>query len=98
MKNAYMVEFDLPEVFDEEFMALIPRQRFVINQMMAEGSVQNYSLSLDRSRLWAVMASDNEFTLMEEISRFPLIDYMIPHISRLMFHNSSSDVLEFSLN
>ncbi len=98
MKNAYMVEFDLPEEFTEEFMALIPRQRYVINQMMADGVIQNYSLSLDRARLWAVMVSESEFSLMEEIARMPLIDYMVPSISQLMFHNSSMEVMQFSLN
>ena len=98
MKNAFMVEFELPEEFTEEFMALIPKQRYVINQMLAEGTIQNYSLSLDRQRLWAVMVSDSEFTLMEEITRLPLIDFMTPHVSQLMFHNSAADVLQFSLN
>jgi muconolactone delta-isomerase len=98
MKNAYMVEFELPEEFTEEFMALIPRQRFMINQMLADGIIQNYSLSLDRSRLWAVMVAESEFELMEEIERMPLIDYMVPDISQLMFHNSSMEVMQFSLN
>ena len=92
MKNAYMVEFELPEEFTEEFMALIPRQRFMINQMLADGIIQNYSLSLDRSRLWAVMIAESEFSLMEEIERMPLIDYMVPDISQLMFHNSSMEL------
>lgn len=98
MDNAYMVEFELPEEFNEEFMALVPRQRYVINQMMVEGVVQNYSLSLDRAKLWVVISAASEFEVMEEISRMPLIDYMVPHVSQLMFHNSSTEVLQFSLN
>lgn len=98
MKNTYMVEFELPEEFTEDFMALVPRQRFVINEMLAEGLVQNYSLSLDRSRLWAVMLADSEFSLMEDIARMPLIDYMTPHVSQLMFHNTAMEVMQFSLN
>lgn len=98
MKNAYMIEFDLPDEFTEEFMALIPRQRYVINQMMADGIIQNYSLALDRSRLWVIMVAENEFAIMEDIARMPLIDYMVPNISQLMFHNSSMEVMQFSLN
>ncbi|MEM1214459.1 MAG: muconolactone Delta-isomerase family protein [Bacteroidota bacterium] len=98
MKNAYMVEFELPEDMTEDFISLIPKQRYVINQMMVEGVIQNYSLSLDRARLWAVMSCDTEFEVMEELTRMPLIDYMVPHVSQLMFHNSSSEVLQFSLN
>ena len=98
MKHVYMVEFELPAEFDEEFMALIPKQRYVIRQMLAEGSVQHYSLSLDRSRLWVVMMAESEIDLMEDIARMPLIDYMTPHVSQLMFHNSASEVMQFSLN
>ncbi|MEZ4983881.1 MAG: hypothetical protein R2795_02390 [Saprospiraceae bacterium] len=98
MKNAYMVTFDLPAHLDETFMSLIPRQRFVVNQMMAEGVIQSYSLSNDRTSLWVVMVTDNEFTLMQEIERMPLLDYMTPHISHLMFHNTAAEVMQFSLN
>lgn len=98
MKNAYMVEFDLPEEFTQDFMELIPKQRFVINQMMVEGVIQNYSLSLERDKLWAVMVAESEFELMEELTRMPLIDYMQPHVSQLMFHNSAMEVMQFSLN
>jgi muconolactone delta-isomerase len=98
MKRAFMVEFELPETMTEEFMALIPRHRYVINQMLVEGVVQGYSLALDRSRVWAVMVADSEEALMNEIDRMPLVDFMRPYVSELMFHNSASSVLQFSLN
>jgi hypothetical protein len=44
------------------------------------------------------MIAESEFSLMEEIERMPLIDYMVPDISQLMFHNSSMEVMQFSLN
>ncbi|HKK79139.1 MAG TPA: muconolactone Delta-isomerase family protein [Phaeodactylibacter sp.] len=98
MKKTFMVEFDLPASFDEEFMALIPRQRYVINSMLAEGRVKAYSLAMDRSKLWAIMTGETEFEIMENISQMPLSDYMEPHISELMFHNANDNVLQFSLN
>ena len=67
-----MVEFDLPETFTEEFLALIPRQRYVINTMLAQGSIKSYSLAIDRSKLWAVMLGDSEFDVMENIAQMPL--------------------------
>jgi hypothetical protein len=98
MKKTFMVEFDLPNSFDEEFMALIPQQRYVINSMLAEGSVQAYSLAMDRSRLWAIMTGESEFEILEYIAQMPLSEYMEPHISELMFHNSTDKVMQFSLN
>lgn len=93
-----MVEFDLPEQIDEAFMALIPKQRYVINAMLAEGQIKSYALSMDRARLWAIMYGDSEFEVMENISQMPLSDYMTPHISELMFHNSADALMQFSLN
>lgn len=93
-----MIEFELPATFTEEFLALIPQQRYVINNLMADGRIKAYSLALDRSRLWAVISADSEFEAMEIISQMPLSGHMKPHISELMFHNGAEAVLQFSLN
>jgi hypothetical protein len=98
MNKTFMVEFDLPEIIDEEFMALIPKQRYVINSMLAEGRIQSYALSTDRSRLWAVIKGESEFDVMESISQMPLSPYMVPHISELMFNNTADALMHFSLN
>jgi len=98
MRKAFMIEFDLPQVFTEEFMALIPKQRYVLNELMSRGEVQSYSLALDRSKLWMVAVGENEFEVMELIDQLPLSIYMTPDISELMFHNTASLSLEFSLN
>lgn len=93
-----MIEFDLPGIFTEEFLALIPRQRYVINTMLAEGVIKSYSLSMDRSKLWMVMLAGSESEIMENITRMPLSNYMAPNISELMFHNAADSVMQFSLN
>ena len=98
MKHTYMIEFELPEIMNAEFMALIPQQRYVINQMLAEGTIKSYSLSMDRSRLWVIMAAASEFEAMEVVSTFPLSDFMTPNLSELMFHNSADMLMQFSLN
>ena len=98
MKHTYMIEFELPEIMTEEFMALIPQQRYVINQMLAEGTIKSYSLSMDRSRLWVVMSAASEFEAMEIVAAFPLRDFMTPHLSELMFHNTADMLMQFSLN
>ena len=93
-----MIEFDLPETFTEEFLALIPRQRYVINTMLAQGAIKSYSLSIDRSRLWAVMLAESEFEVLENIAQMPISNHITPHISELMFHNAADSVMQFSLN
>lgn len=98
MKNTYMVEFDLPETFDEQFMQLIPKQRYVVHQMLAEGVLKSYALSMDRGTLWAIMLGTSEFDVLETVSRMPLSPYMTPYVSELMFHNSADTLMHFSLN
>lgn len=93
-----MIEFDLPETFNEEFLALIPRQRDMINQMLMDGKIKSYSLSMDRAKLWTVVAANSEFEAMEIIAQLPLTDYMTPMIHELMFYNASEVMLQFSLN
>ncbi|MCB0549226.1 MAG: hypothetical protein KDD19_16730 [Phaeodactylibacter sp.] len=93
-----MVEFDLPETFTEEFLALLPKQRYVINTMLAQGAIKSYSLAIDRSKLWAVMLAESEFDVLEHIAQMPLSNYMTPNISELMFHNAADSVMQFSLN
>ncbi len=98
MMKAFMIEFDLPEEPNEEFFSLIPRQRYVINNLMADGKIKSYSLAIDRSRLWVVAEAESEFELMEIISDMPLSPYMTPTVSELMFHNSYETMVSFSLN
>ena len=93
-----MVEFELPEVLSEEFIRLIPSQRNFVNHLLAEGKIRSYSLSLDRSRLWAIFAAETEFEVLEMIAQFPLNVYMIPHVQELAFHNAQDMVLQFSMN
>ena len=93
-----MIEFTLPRALTEEFLALIPKQRYAVNQMMAEGTLRAYSLAMDRSRLWAIISAESEFEALEAISQLPLTDFMIPEISELMFHNTTSQLMQFSLN
>lgn len=98
MNKAFMIEFDLPDAPDEEFFSLVPRQRYVINNLMAEGKVKSYSLALDRSRLWVIAQADSEFEVMEMIADMPLGPYMTPTVFELMFHNTYEVLVPFSLN
>ncbi len=98
MKRAFMIEFELPETFNDEFLELIPSQRDMVNQMLIEGKLKSYSLSMDRSRVWAVASADSEFEAMEIIAQLPLSMFMTPMIHELMFYNASEVMLQFSLN
>lgn len=95
----FMVVFELPEPFPEEFIALIPEQRVHIDELVQNGIIQSYSLSLDRTSLWCVVNSETELHVVETIHEFPLIDYMDYEICELMFTTTTiAKIPAFSLN
>jgi muconolactone delta-isomerase len=94
-----MAEIYLPEEFTQEFMSLIPSQRSHINQLMSEGVISSYTLTLDRSRLWVIFLADSSEVVWEALDGFPIIQYIEADIHELMFHNTvSRDLPVISLN
>ncbi len=93
-----MVEFSLAGM-DPAFMAKIPAQRDTVNDLMEQGQILAYSLSANRSRLWCIVNAETELDVRAIIANFPLIDYMTPDISELLFSNIVSvRIPMFSLN
>lgn len=98
MGKTFMIEFELPQQLTEEFLALIPQQRYVVNQLLAQGKLRSYALAMDRSRLWAIVSAESEFEALELISQMPLTEFTVPLVSELMFHNATDLIMQFSLN
>ena len=91
--KTFMFSIKLPTELTKEFLSLIPKQRSLIDKLMEEGKVIQYSLSLDRSQLWMTIAANSEKKAMDIFSTFPLVDFMKPTIFELAFHNSISNQL-----
>jgi hypothetical protein len=97
--SQFMVEFVLPNPFPEKFIVKIPEQRMIINRFLEQGKIQSYALSMDRDKLWCIVNADDELDVMRIIGEFPLIDFMQPTITELMFNNAVvMRVPSFSLN
>jgi len=97
--NQYMVDIDLPEDVTEEFVALIPEQRAQINDLMASGTVISYTLSLDRTKVWAIINANNTAEVQEILEAMPMVDFMASTIYELAFHNvAGSGLPAISLN
>lgn len=71
----FIVSLHLPDSFNEEFVALIPQHRALINQLLAEHVVETYAISADRSRGWLTVHSEDEEGVQELLRRLPLYDY-----------------------
>lgn len=97
--SQFMVEIELPVVMTEDFAKKIPAQRQKVNELMEQGTLISYALTSDRTKLWCVVKAESEIEVMTIVSEFPLIDYMSPTISELMFNNMVALRLPlFSLN
>ena len=72
----FVVSLRLPDVFDEDFMALIPRHRAVINRLLSEKVIETYAISADRSRGWVTINGDDEAAVQEVLEQFPLYHYL----------------------
>lgn len=72
----FVVSLRLPDVFDEEFMALIPRHRAVINRLLSEKVIETYAISADRSRGWVTINGDDESAVQGVLKQFPLYQYL----------------------
>ena len=73
--HLYMVEIGLPHYFSQEFMALIPEQRALVNELQSDGVIHSYSLSLDRSKLWVVMVAESPEEVDDILESFPIMPY-----------------------
>ena len=72
----YVVSLRLPESFDEDFIALIPRHREFINRLLAEHVIEAYAISADRSRGWVTINGDTADAVRTIIEQFPLYHYL----------------------
>ena len=68
----FVVSLRLPDAFDEEFIAIIPRHRDFINRLLNEKIVESYAISSDRSRGWVTMNGDDAAAVQALFEQFPL--------------------------
>lgn len=72
----FVVTLLLPDAFDEDFIALIPRHRAFINQLIEENVIESYAISADRTRGWVTMNGLNEATVRAVVEQFPLYRFL----------------------
>ena len=97
--NNYMIDILLPDVFNDEFVSLIPAQRAHVNGLLDERQISSYTLSLDRSKLWATVPANSEEEVMDILAEMPLMKYMKVSIYELAFYETATmGMLQLSLN
>ena len=96
----FVVSLRLPEAFDADFIALIPRHRAFINQLLADKIVEAYAISADRSRGWVTMHGDNAAAVKAMVEQFPLYDHLhgVEIDELFIFDSAASRFPHISLN
>lgn len=72
----FVVSLLLPESFEDDFIALIPRHRNFINGLLNEKVIETYAISSDRSRGWATINGADEAAGRAVVEQFPLYQFM----------------------
>ena len=80
----FMVEIVLPYYKDEEFMALIPRQRDQIGTLLQTGIITSFSLNQERTKIWLVMAAQNEDAALKVIEQLAMFKFMEIELQSLL--------------
>ena len=89
MKNTYLVHLSLPEIFTPRFMALIPKHRNLINELMDKNIIRSYSLDMERHNVWAFIDAKDEKEVMDILSGFPIIKDVKTKIHELAFYDAA---------
>ncbi|RTQ51534.1 hypothetical protein EJV47_06965 [Hymenobacter gummosus] len=96
----YVVTLRFPEAFDEEFVALIPRHRAFINNLIEENIILSYAISADRSRGWVTMYGASAESVQGVVEQFPLFRFLrqVEVDELFVFDSTATRLPKISLN
>ena len=98
-KIPVMVTMTLPADWPRALAEVIPAQRDMVNRLLAEGVIQSYSVSSDRTTVWLVLVVDDAPAAVDvALNGFPILAFAEYRWERLLFTNDSSSVMHYSLN
>ena len=89
MKKFFLIEIEL----NFNFRDRMESATYLMNQMLADGQIQTYSIAEDLNRMWITMVADSEYEVWELISHLPVESIMEPIVTSLNTHNQSIDLL-----
>ena len=83
-----MITLTFPGYFTEDFVQLIPAQRAKIVELLTEGKLASFSLSMERSHGWMVARGESVAEIEEMLEDFPMYDYFDYDIAELAMYDT----------
>ncbi len=71
----FVVTISLPDTYEDDFLALIPQHRSLINRLLSEKVIETYAISADRRRGWVTINGDDAKAVQAVVEQFPLYRY-----------------------
>lgn len=97
--NQYMVDMELLDFDSDEFLSLIPEQRNHINELMVNGTISSFSVSIERNKVWATFNADSEEEVLGVLDTMPMRRFLQFTIHELALFNVAGNGLPaISLN
>ncbi|MFN3403978.1 MAG: muconolactone Delta-isomerase family protein [Cytophagaceae bacterium] len=94
----YMVDITLPVYSDENYYQLLPQQKEHISSLMNNGIILSFSLSADRSKIWATVKAVSEESVINILSEFPIYSYLKYSVTPLAINTVSNKIPPISMN
>ena len=70
--------------WEDKFQELIPEHRNYINELIEQGVVDHYVVTLESQRIWITMNAVDKAAIDEYLSKSPLFNYWIYEIDELL--------------
>lgn len=93
-----MVEFIIPDPIPDFIFDMLPEQHEAVIKLFHSGELLTYTLSQDRTKLWAIFMADSESEIIHIIDKLPMSQYFQYDYKEVMFHDSIQFFPAVSLN
>jgi hypothetical protein len=70
--------------WDDEFQKLIPENRKYIDELIENGVVDHYVVTLESQKIWITMNAEDKASIDEYLSKSPLFNYIKYEIDELL--------------
>ncbi|MEM7041113.1 MAG: muconolactone Delta-isomerase family protein [Bacteroidota bacterium] len=87
--HKFMVTLTFPPYFSQDMIALIPKQREQIVELLSDGKIASFSLNAQRTHAWLVISARNPDEVQTLLESFPMADFFEYDIDILAVYDTA---------